>query len=310
MRLIVSGLVNIETTLKVDRFPIEYCPVRYPFDGVASSVSGVGVNLVLALKKLGDEPVFLTIVGEDEEGSLVFPLLNHSGVSVEHVLRSMPQTARSVIMYDAEGRRMINVDLKDLQQRRYPDETFLAAAEGAKAALLCNINFNRELLSLARRRDLPVLTDVHVLSDPKDPYDEDFMASAEVLFLSDERLWAPPREVAKELMGLYRARVVVIGMGSRGPSSPSGARAPSSCQRSPRGLSSPRSAPATPSSRPSPISGSPARGLLRPSGRRRSSPHGRSASEARPRASSRRPSFELIIPDLPGHIDDHPQGRS
>jgi ribokinase len=216
MRLIVSGLVNIETTLRVDRFPIEYCPVRYPFDGVASSISGVGVNLSLALKKLGDEPVFLSIVGEDEEGGLVYPLLERSGISSDNVLRSMAQTARSVIIYDAEGRRMINVDLKDLQQKRYPDEAFLSAAEGAKAAVLCNINFNRELLFRARVRDLPVLTDVHVLSDPKDPYDADFMAAADVLFLSDERLWAPPREVAKELLGLYRARVVVVGMGSRG----------------------------------------------------------------------------------------------
>jgi ribokinase len=44
--ILVSGLINIETTLKVDSFPIEYSPVRYPFFGVNSAVSGVGYNAV------------------------------------------------------------------------------------------------------------------------------------------------------------------------------------------------------------------------------------------------------------------------
>ncbi len=40
-KVLVSGLINIETTLKIDRFPFEYAPVRYPFFGVNSTVSGV-----------------------------------------------------------------------------------------------------------------------------------------------------------------------------------------------------------------------------------------------------------------------------
>ena len=31
MRVIVSGLINIETTLKVRNFPINYYPIDYPF---------------------------------------------------------------------------------------------------------------------------------------------------------------------------------------------------------------------------------------------------------------------------------------
>jgi len=43
--ILVSGLINIETTLRVDGFPIAYNPVNYPFFGVNSSVSGVGYNI-------------------------------------------------------------------------------------------------------------------------------------------------------------------------------------------------------------------------------------------------------------------------
>jgi hypothetical protein len=35
--ILVPGLINIETTLQVDGFPIDYSPVRYPFMGVSST---------------------------------------------------------------------------------------------------------------------------------------------------------------------------------------------------------------------------------------------------------------------------------
>ena len=36
MNILVSGLLNIETTVSVRGFPIEYYPIDYPFFGVAS----------------------------------------------------------------------------------------------------------------------------------------------------------------------------------------------------------------------------------------------------------------------------------
>jgi ribokinase len=216
MKLLVSGLVNIETTLRVEGFPIAYSPVRYPFGGVGSTVSGVGVNLALALAALGDEVRFLSILGRDREADWAAATLAGAGVDCAGLLRDMEETARSVILYDGEGRRQINVDLKDIQERRYPRETFLRALDGTAGAALCNINFNRDLLHEAKARGLPLLTDVHTLADPADPYNADFMAAADVLFLSDEHLWAPPEEAVRELMARYAIQIVVVGMGSKG----------------------------------------------------------------------------------------------
>ena len=53
-QILVSGLINIETTLKVDSFPLEYKPVRYPFFGIQSTVSGVGYNIAKALTMVGE----------------------------------------------------------------------------------------------------------------------------------------------------------------------------------------------------------------------------------------------------------------
>lgn len=43
--VLVAGLINIETTVQVEGFPVEYTPVRYPFFGVKTTVSGVGLNV-------------------------------------------------------------------------------------------------------------------------------------------------------------------------------------------------------------------------------------------------------------------------
>ena len=67
-KILVSGLCNIETTLKVNKFPIEYYPIDYPFFGIKSSVSGVAYNISKALKTLGDDVTLVSYVGNDFEG--------------------------------------------------------------------------------------------------------------------------------------------------------------------------------------------------------------------------------------------------
>lgn len=64
-KILVSGLINTETTVKVKKFPIEYFPIDYPFFGVNTRVSGVAYNIVKALNTLGDDAKFVTMTGKD-----------------------------------------------------------------------------------------------------------------------------------------------------------------------------------------------------------------------------------------------------
>ena len=48
-KILVSGLVNTETTVRVRQFPINYYPIDYPFFGVNTAASGVAYNIALAL---------------------------------------------------------------------------------------------------------------------------------------------------------------------------------------------------------------------------------------------------------------------
>ncbi len=214
--ILVSGLINIETTVRVDGFPIDYSPVRYPFFGVRSTVSGVGLNVSKALTTLGNKVRFLSVIGQDAPGQLVRDELGQIGVDDRYVVSQVAETAQSAILYDPEGRRQINVDLKDIQEQIYPQALFEEAAAGCQLAALCNINFSRPMLALARRRGMIIATDVHTISNLDDPYNADFMRAADILFMSDEALPVSPEEWAIAVQGRYGNQIVVIGMGVQG----------------------------------------------------------------------------------------------
>jgi ribokinase len=214
--ILVSGLINIETTLRVDAFPIEYTPVRYPFYGVNSTVSGVGYNVAKALTTLGNEVSFFSMIGRDFAGTLVYGELQRDGIPGNGVLDTLEHTPQSVILFDGQGRRQINVDLKDIQERDFPQERFDAALRGCSIAALCNINFSRPMLQKARKAGKLVATDVHAISDLDDDYNRDFMQFADILFMSHERLPCSSEEWINRASSRYGNEIIVIGLGVDG----------------------------------------------------------------------------------------------
>ncbi len=214
--ILVSGLINVETTLRVEDFPIPYHPVRYPFWGVNTTVSGVGYNVTRALTTLGNSVHLTSLVGKGLYAPLIHRALKADGIPARYVLEALEQTAQSVILYDGEGRRQINVDLKDIQEQSYPSEQFEMALRRCNLAVLCNVNFSRPYLQAAREHGVLVATDVHTIADLEDDYNRDFMAAADVLFMSDELLPAEPEAWIRQVLDRYTAEVVVISLGARG----------------------------------------------------------------------------------------------
>ena len=216
MSILVSGLINLETTLKIDGFPIAYQPVQYPFHNVNTTVAGVGYNISKALASLGQDVDFLSIIGQDEPSHLVLGALQGIPLPEANVLSMTERTAQSVILYDESGKRAIYTDLKDIQDQIYPTERFEAALHHAQAAILCNVNFSRLMLAKAKSAHIPVITDVHAISDIEDGYNRDFMAQADVLFQSHERLPCSPQEWVHQVSTHYGTPIIVIGMGHEG----------------------------------------------------------------------------------------------
>lgn len=215
-RLLVSGLINLETTLRVEAFPVQFTPVHYAFDRVRSSISGVGFNVAKALHTLGHRVDLLALVGRDDAGGRARDALRRLGLAEAGLHDDLAETPHSVILYDGSGRRSIHVDLKDIQSRAYPARDAQRALAACDAAALCNINFSRALLGPARDAGRLVATDVHAVSRLDDEYNRDFMAGSDILFMSGDLLPVAPEAWAEEVMGAFGPQVLVIGLGGRG----------------------------------------------------------------------------------------------
>lgn len=213
-KILISGLVNTETTVRVRQFPINYYPIDYPFFGVHTAVSGVACNIAKAMGTLGDQITLLSMTGNDFSAEYIRQELSGAGLDVSHIKPSLKETPGSVVLYDGEGRRQIYCDLKDIQEASYdfPEDV----CRGADVVIACNTNFNRALLPLAKTAGVPIATDVHVLSNIWDDYNRDFMRYADILFLSDEGIGEDYRGFLTELERVYGTPIIVLGRGSKG----------------------------------------------------------------------------------------------
>jgi len=213
--ILVCGLTNIETTIKVDGFPVGYSPVEYRFFGVNSSVSGVGYNIVKALKTLGDDPVYFSIIGNDIYKEIILKELEKNKIVINYVLPLLEQTVQSGILFDGNNRKIL-LDLKNIQEIKYPEENLEAIMDQIDIGIICNINFSRNFLKILRDHKKLIATDVHALSDINDDYNNDHIKYSDILFLSNVNISGREKEVLKELTQRYNHKLIVIGMGENG----------------------------------------------------------------------------------------------
>ena len=216
MKIMVSGLINIESSCPVKQFPVEYFPIDYPFNKIASGISGVGYNLIRNFKKLGDDVTFVSMLGNDLWGDVIWQQLEKEGFCTDSVYTILNSTPQSIILYDNTGKREIYCDLKDYQDVNIELSMLKEQIEEADFIIACNSNFNRPVCEIAKEKGKRIATDVHVFSNPEDEYNRDFLAAAEVVFLSDEGVLTSPEELIKEIYRLYHNKIIVMGCGSKG----------------------------------------------------------------------------------------------
>lgn len=217
-RMFVSGLMNVETNVKIKGFPIPYYPIDYPFFGIHSNISGVGVNVAGALKTLHNEVYIMSMIGEDDNGARILAYLKKKGYPTELVATVLKETPVSVNLYEESGKRQIYCDLKDIQETPYPmnEAAFGEMIANFDLAIMCNTNFNRPFLKVAKEKKIPIATDVHVLSRVDDDYNRDFLQYADLLFLSDEGLSCDEVSFIRQIAKVYHNKVIVMGRGERG----------------------------------------------------------------------------------------------
>jgi len=94
------------------------------FHGVNSTVSGVGYNVPRPSHAW--EAGLISCLSR----AMMTPETVHSkpsknvNVGLNYIIRALEKTPHSVILYDREGKRQIHVDLKNIQEEKYPLDLF------------------------------------------------------------------------------------------------------------------------------------------------------------------------------------------
>ncbi|GAA2758120.1 PfkB family carbohydrate kinase [Actinopolymorpha rutila] len=211
--IVVVGHTSVETTVPADRLTDADAFGEHV---LSTSVSGVGVNVALALHALGQDVRFASVVGDDLLGSVCVQTLAARGLDPAHVVRATPATAQSLVRHETDGRRRNLVDLKDVQRAAYPPELVPGLLADVRLVVLGTIGYAHPLLAAARERGVAVAADVQAVSGPEDSYNRDWLAGADLLFASHERLDRAPRDFVAELHRRHGTSVVVVGLGADG----------------------------------------------------------------------------------------------
>ena len=215
----VSGVVNFETIVDVDSFPIFYCPIEYPFFGVNSGISGQAYNVAKALKTLGGNDVILSgLVGKDLLGDVIINQIKKLKIDTSLIKTSLETTPNSISLVDRDNNVKTYMDLKEIQEI---DREITKAEEekiaSADIVVITNTNFNRAVLKKAKELGKKVATDVHIIGSVNDDYNADFMAGSDILFLSKKGLDRINYEdFLVSIYEKYHNEIIVLGEGREG----------------------------------------------------------------------------------------------
>ncbi|GAB7191667.1 hypothetical protein NUM3379_23750 [Kineococcus sp. NUM-3379] len=224
--VLVSGPVSWNLLVHLDRLP-DPRPhtvfARRHHEGLGGTSAGKALNL----RGLGADVTLLTLLGRDPDGERVLGELRGAGVRVL-ARRSVNGTERHVNLLDADGRRVSvyltlpeaeeQADAEAGEQAGAGTAAGLGAAEAdalaaADAVVVDLADHSRRVLRAARAAGVGVWCDLHDY-DGSSSFHEEFLAAADHVFLSDERMPDPEGFLRAQVAA--GKRLVVCTQGARG----------------------------------------------------------------------------------------------
>ena len=215
----VSGVVNFETIIDVDAFPIFYCPIEYPFFGVNSDVSGQAYNVAKALKTLGGNNVIVSgLVGDDLLGNVVIDQIQKLKIDTSLIKKTLEQTPNSVSLVDRDNNVKTYMDLKEIQEvNKELSKEEIEKIKESDIVVVSNSNFNRPLVRKAKELGKKIATDVHIIGTIDDEYNAEFMSASDILFLSKKGIdRVNSEDFLVSIYERYHNEIIVLGEGREG----------------------------------------------------------------------------------------------
>ena len=212
----VVGITQIETIVKVDQIPVGYAPLTSVPDTIFTAAGGDAYNETLALKWLGNQVSFLSIVGRNQDMSIFNPSNRSVTIQTDYILRKLESTPTQVILYDKNRQQQIFEDIKGLREMSYDMAMVSPLIAQSDMVVLANANFCRPFIEVAQKYKKPIAVNIHDFRREKEKYNTDFLGAANVLYFSDDTMTEDPFDFIKSIASTYDPDVIILGQGAKG----------------------------------------------------------------------------------------------
>lgn len=217
--VVVIGNIGIDTNVYLPGDDIDF-RVEANFTENLDYVGQAGGYASRGYARLGKRTAFIGYVGDDYSGRFIREELARDGIDTSALFVDPWGTSRSVNFMYRDGRRKNFYDGKGHMHLQPDLEVCRAVLSQSRLAHFNIPNWARHLLPVARELGLTIACDIQDTVTAGDPYRQDFIEYADILFLSAVNQ-ADPTSLIEIFLAARpdysrSGRIVISGMGARG----------------------------------------------------------------------------------------------
>lgn len=210
----VVGNVGIDTSVFNSGIEVNF-DVETHFTENLDMIGQAGGYTTLGYSRLGKKTAFIGSIGNDYHGNFIKREFEINNIDLSALFIDPQGTARSINFMYTGGRRLNFYDGKG-HMNLLPD--FGRCAEIFRRSKLAHFhlpNWARLLLPIARELGLTIACDIQDIIHENEPYRQDFIQFANILFFSATN-HPNPSNILMALMQINPQSIVICGMGSKG----------------------------------------------------------------------------------------------
>jgi acarbose 7IV-phosphotransferase len=213
----VVGNVGIDTNVFLPSSPelIDGLREEGHFSSNVDYLGHAGGYTSRGFARLGLSTAFLGHVGDDPMGAWVRSELAADGIDLSGLAIDPAGTARSVNLMGSDGSRINFYDGRGHRSLVVDPDMAAEIFAGARLALFHLPDWARHLLPVAKRAGNFLACDLQDVRDPDEEYLDEFVADADILFVSSAH-HLNPAPMLKQLVRRSGGSMVVCGRGGLG----------------------------------------------------------------------------------------------
>ncbi len=210
----VIGNVGIDTNVYLRGTDINW-DVEANFADNVDYVGQAGGYTSRGFAQLRRTTAFIGYVGDDPHGQIVCDAFARDGIDTTALFIDPAGTSRSVNIMYSDGRRKSFYDGKSHMQLQ-PDLAVCSEVLARTPLALFHLpNWARHLLPIAKQHGVTIACDLQDVVAIDDPYRQDFIAHADIVFCSAAN-HGDPTDLIAMLLHAHPQQIVIAGMGARG----------------------------------------------------------------------------------------------